>query len=119
MAVSAAGGSASDANLVASGRGPLGVFPGLSRLDAERPARGRRSDAERPAGGDRADRRFGIGPEERPATRRKLRFILDHADGDTVDVGDVGAAQPHRVGSAGLFLFGRIGMACRGPDRNR
>jgi hypothetical protein len=101
----------------ASGRGRLGVFPGLSWLDADGLARGRRSDAQRPAGGDRRDR--GFGPEERPAAGRKLRFILDHADGDAVHVGDVGAAQPHRVGGAGLFLLGGISMARRRPDPNR
>jgi hypothetical protein len=64
-------------------------------------------------------RSLWLGPEERPAARRELGFVSDHADGDAVDIRDFGTAQAKRVVAAGLLLLGCIGLAWRGPHRNR
>ena len=99
----------------ASGRARLGRLfrfaraRGLSRMS--------RLDAERAARGDRCD--LGIGPEENPAARRELGFVPDHADRDAIDVGNLGTAKAKRIVAAGLLLLGSVGGACRRPHRNR
>jgi len=64
-------------------------------------------------------RSLWLGPEERPAAGRELGFVPDHADGDAVDIRNFGTAQAKRVAAAGLLLLGGIGLAWRGPHRNR
>src|ERR1700682_3713430 len=62
-----------------SGRARLGGLLGLSPLGADRFARACRPDAERRSCGGRCDRGFRLRSEERPASRRELRFVPDHA----------------------------------------
>ena len=94
-----------------------GLF-GFLRLGADRLSRLRRRDAERPSRIDRGN--FGrLGPEMRPAGRTELGFVLDHADGDAVDVRNVGATQAHRIGGTGLLLLLGIALARSRQRRNR
>src|SRR4051794_32258875 len=57
--------------------------------------------------------RLRIGLEVSPATRAELGFIPDHAHGDTIDVGNLGAAETKSVIAARLLLLRSIGMAGR------
>jgi hypothetical protein len=91
----------------------------LSRFRADRLSPLCRLDAERPACGGRRGRGLGIGPEIRPAAWTELRSFPDHAGRDAVDIRNEFAAQLHRIAAAGLLLLGGIGLACRGPQRNR
>lgn len=108
-----------------SGGGGLRLL-GLARLGADRLganrlfSRGGRPDAHRLAGGrGRSLTRLGTSPELRPARRRQLGLLGDHAGGDTVDIGNFGAAKPKGVAGAGLLLLGGISVAQRRPHRNR
>src|SRR6266567_2951547 len=56
--------------------------------------------------------------EERPALRRQLRLLPDHAGSDGIDVRDELAAQAHRIRRAGLLLLRRVGEACARLDQN-
>jgi hypothetical protein len=62
---------------------------------------------------------LGIRPELGAAGRRELGFFGDHAGGHAADIGNLGAAQPERIASAGLLLFGGVGLTGGGRDRNR
>jgi hypothetical protein len=99
-----------------SGLPGLGGFLGLARLGADRFSRTCRLDAERPS---RRDRGFRLGFEERPASRRELRFVPDHAGCDALDIRNLRAAKPKRVRAAGLLLLVGVGSACRRPHQNR
>src|SRR6266702_5417624 len=81
------------------GRLRLGALLGSLGLDAGRPADTRRSRLAR----------LRPLPEVRPALRRQLRLLLDHAGGDGIDVRHELAAQPHRIRRAGLLLLRRVG----------
>ena len=71
-----------------------------------------------PAGAVAASARLGTS-ELRPAGRRELGFLGDHAGGDAVDTGDFGAAETEGVAGAGLLLFGGVGMARSRQHRDR
>src|ERR1700720_1245320 len=86
-----------------SGRARFGCRPGLSRPGADLLSRRCRPDTER-----LSCRTLWLGPEERPAARTELRLVPDHADRDTVDIGNFRTAQAERVTAAGLLLVGGI-----------
>ena len=71
-----------------------------------------RPEAERPS----RRRGFGAGPEEDPAAGAEAGFVSDHADRDTVDIRNLGAAQAKRVATAGLLFVGGIGLAGHRPQ---
>jgi hypothetical protein len=79
---------------------------------------GSRPDVHRPSGG-RCLARLGPGPEVRPATRRELGLVADHAGGDAIDVRNIGTTEPQSVAAAGLLLFGSVGGARGRPHRDR
>jgi hypothetical protein len=54
--------------------------------------------------------RLGARAEEGAALRRQLRPVADHAGFDALDIRNFGAAEPERVGSAGLLLLEGIGV---------
>ena len=92
---------------------------GLARLGADGLARRRRSDHGRPARRPhRSLAGLGIRPELRTAGRRELGFPGDHAGGHAIDVGDLGTAEPERVGGTGLLLLGRVALAGGRHGRN-
>jgi hypothetical protein len=55
----------------------------------------------------------------RPTARRELVLVPHHAGGDTVDVGNVGAAKTKRIVGAGRLLLGGVGLARCRQHRNR
>jgi hypothetical protein len=57
--------------------------------------------------------------EELPALGRELGFLPHHAGGNPINVGNLGAAEAECVGTTRLLLLGGIGMADRGPKRER
>jgi hypothetical protein len=58
--------------------------------------------------------RGGFGrPEKHSTPGTELRLLPDHACGYTIDVGNVGAAEPKRIACAGLLLIRRV-SACVG-----
>ena len=61
--------------------------------------------------------RFGVGAKETPAFRRELRLPGNHAGGDAIDVGYLGAAEAKCIRLAGLLLFLGIGMTSRRQQR--
>src|ERR1700722_5565844 len=74
-----------------------------------------RPEAERPS----RRRDFGAGPEEDPAAGAEAGFVSDHADRDTVDIRNFGAAQAKRVAATGLLLLGGVGPACHRPHQKQ
>jgi hypothetical protein len=99
-----------------SGRARLGGLLERARLGADTFSRICRPDAERLSRRDRCDRGFGL-PEKRPASRRELGLVPDHAGRDAIDIRNVSAAKPKRVRAAGLLLLVGVGSACRRPHR--
>jgi len=72
-----------------------------------------------PARTFRLDAGFGVGSEVSAAPRAELGSVPDHADGDTVDVRNVGTAKTKRVAAARLLLLLSIGVSRRWPHRKR
>src|SRR5215212_7278813 len=89
------------------------VSPGPSRPVVALPSRIVRLDTHGPSVIDRRDGSVRVGPEMSATPRAELRSILDHADRDTFDVRNLGAAKTKRVAAACLLLLRSIGMACR------
>jgi len=72
-----------------------------------------------PARTFRLDAGLGVLSEVSAAPRAELGSVSDHADGDTVDVRNVGTAKTKRVAATRLLLLLSIGVSRRWPHRNR
>jgi hypothetical protein len=76
-----------------------------------------RPDAERLSSSDRGELRIGF--KVSAAFRAELRSVPGHADGDTVDIRNLRAANAKRVSAARLLLLLRVSLTCRGPHEYR
>jgi hypothetical protein len=89
------------------------VSPGPSRPVGRLPSRIVRLDTHRPSVIDRRHGSVLVGSELSATPWAELRSVLDHADRDTFDVRNLGAAKTKRVAAACLLLLWSIGMPCR------
>ena len=101
---------------VRSGRARAGGLLGRARPGADTFSRIGRPDAERLSRRNRCGRGSGL-PEKRPASRRELGLVPDHAGRDAIDIRNIRAAKPKRVRAAGLLLLVGVGSARLRPHR--